>query len=67
MLYIEKGNSKTWSEEAIDTLCFQSHECIWNVTNGNYKDQNRKSMLLQEFDISVQECNISRYGYEKTE
>ena len=30
-----KENSKTWSEEAIDTLtnCFQSHERIWNATS----------------------------------
>ena len=30
-----KQNSKTWSEEAIDTLtnCFQSHERIWNATS----------------------------------
>ena len=33
----KKENSKTWSEEAIDTLinCFQSHECIWNDTSGD--------------------------------
>ena len=34
--------------------CFQSHECIWNVTSG-------------DFDISVQEYNISRYDYKKLE
>ena len=32
--------------------CFQSHECIWNVTSG-------------DFDISVQEYNINRYDYKK--
>ena len=36
-------------EEAIDTLinCFQSHKCTWNVTSGDYKDQNRKSRSSQ--------------------
>ena len=36
----KKENSKTWSEEAIDTLinCFQSHECICDVTSVDYKD-----------------------------
>ena len=64
---IKKGNSKTWSEEAIDTLinCFQSHECIWNVTSGDYKDQNRKSLPLEEFDMPVQEYNINRYDSKK--
>ena len=38
----KKKYSKTWSEEAIDTLInwFQSHKCLWNVTGGDYKDQN---------------------------
>ena len=51
----KKENWKTSLEEAIDTLinCFQSHECIWNVTSGNYKDQSRKSLPLEEFDMSV--------------
>ena len=60
---VKKENSKTWSEEAIDTLinCFQSHECIWNVTSGDYKDQNRKYSPLEEVDMSVQEYNINRW------
>ena len=39
---MKKGNSKVWSEEAIDTLINQSHACLENVTSGGYKDQNRK-------------------------
>ena len=37
MANIKKENSKTWSEEAIDTLinCFQSHKCICYVTSGD--------------------------------
>ena len=56
-----KENLKTWSEEAIDTLinCFQSSKCIWNITSGDYKDQIRKFLLLEEFDMSVQECDIN--------
>ena len=52
---MRKENAKRWSEEAIDTLinCFQSHECIWDVTSGDCKDQNRKSLPLEEFDLSV--------------
>ena len=63
----KKEKSKTWSEKATDTLikCFQSNECRWNVTNGDYKDQKRKSFTLEEFDISVQEYNINRYDYKK--
>ena len=41
-------------------------ECIWNVTSGDYKDQNRKSLRLEEFDTSVQEYN-SRYDHKKME
>ena len=69
MADIKKENLNTWSEEAIDTLnnYFQSRECIWNVTSGDYKDQNRKSLPLEEFNMSVQEYNISRYDYKKTE
>ena len=51
-----KKNSKVWSEEAIDTLinCFPSHECTTlNVTITDYKDQNRKSLPSEEFDMSV--------------
>ena len=51
-----KKNSKAWSEEAIDTLinCFPSHECTTlNVTITDYKDQNRKSLPSEEFDMSV--------------
>ena len=22
--------------------CFESHECLWNVTRGDYKDQNKR-------------------------
>ena len=38
---IKKENLNAWSEEAIDTLInyFQSRECIWNMTSGDYKDQ----------------------------
>ena len=56
MANIKIEYSKTWSEEAIDTLinCFQSHECLWNVTSRNYKDQSRKYLALEEFDMSVQ-------------
>ena len=47
---IKTENSKTRSEEAIGILkilidCFQSHECIWNVTSGDYEEQNRKFCL----------------------
>ena len=66
---IKKENSKIWTEEAINTLinCFQSHKCIWNVTSGRYKDLNRKSLPLEEFDMSVQEYNISRFDHKKME
>ena len=65
----KKENLKTWSEEAIDKLinCFQSHEYIWNVTSGDYKDQNRKYLPLKEFDMPVQEYSINRYDYKKME
>ena len=55
MANVKRENSKTRSVEAIDTLinCFQSHERIWNVTSGEYKYQNRKSLPLEEFDMSV--------------
>ena len=47
MANIKKENSKTWSEETIDILinCFQSHECIWNATSGDYKDQKKSPCL----------------------
>ena len=66
---VKTEDSKTWSEEAIDTLikCFQSHECIWNVTGGDYKDQNRNYLPLEEFDMSVQEYNINRGNYKNME
>ena len=31
------------------------------------KDQNRKSLLLEDFDMTVQEYNINRYDYNKME
>ena len=67
MANVKKENSEIWSEEAIDKLtnCFQSHECIWDVTSGDNKEQNRKSLPLEGFDMSVQEYNINRFDYEK--
>ena len=58
-----KKFSKTWSGEVIDTLinCFQSHECLWNVSSGDYKDQNRKSLPIEEANMSMQEYEINRY------
>ena len=55
MVNLKEENSITWSEEAIDTLinCFQSHECLWNVTGGDYNDQSKKSLALEEVDVSV--------------
>ena len=41
------------------------NELIWNATSGDYKEQNRKSFSLEEFDMSVQEYNINRYDYKK--
>ena len=41
----------------MDTLinCFQSHKCLWNVTSGDFKDQNEKFLALEELDVSMQE------------
>ena len=63
MVNMKKENSKTWSEEAIDTLinCFQSHECLWNVTSGDYE----KSLALEEADMAMQEYDMNRYDYQK--
>ena len=66
---IKEENSRAWSKEAIDTLfnCFQS-PVTWMITSYQqyYKDQNRKkSLLLEEFDMLVQEYNINRYDYKK--
>ena len=49
MANIKKENSKSWSEEAINILinCFQSNGMEWNVTSGDYKDQSRKSLPLE--------------------
>ena len=35
------------AKEATDTFinCFQSHECLWNVTSGDYKDQTKSPWL----------------------
>ena len=56
------------AKEAIDTFinCFQSHECLWNVTSGDYKDQNKKSLALKEVDVSLQEYGVNRYEYHKS-
>ena len=35
--------------------------------HGDYKDQNKKSEHLEEFDMSVQECDTNRYDYKKVE
>ena len=35
------------------------------ITSSDYKDQNRKSLPLEEFDMSAQEYNINRYDYKK--
>ena len=62
----KKEKPKIWSEEAIDTLidCFQSHECIWNITSVDLKDRTGLSLPLEEFDMSVQEYNINKYDYK---
>ena len=53
---------------AIDTLinCIRSHECVWNITSGGYKDQNRKFLPLEEFDVSAK-YSINRCDYKKME
>ena len=43
------------------------HMDIKNVTSGDYKDQNRKYLPLEESDMSVQEYDINRYDYKKME
>ena len=32
-----------------------------------YKDKNRNSLPLEEFDMPMQEYNINRYDYKKME
>ena len=63
----KKKNSKTLSEDALDTLinCFHSYEFIWNVTSGDCKGQNRTSLPLEEFDMSGQEHDINTYDCKK--
>ena len=53
--------------ENMDSLinCFQSHECLWNVTSGDYKDQNKKYFALEEVDMAVQKFDMNRYDYQK--
>ena len=62
----KKRKLETWSEKVIDTLinCFQSQELLWNVTSGNYKEKNKKSLALEEVDMLVQEYYINRYDYK---
>ena len=57
MANIKKKISKAWSEEVIDILinCFWFQECLSNISSGDYKDQNKKSMALEEVDMSMQE------------
>ena len=51
----------------IDTLikCFTSHGCIWNVIRGDYKEQNKKSLALEEVDRAMQKYDMIRYDYQK--
>ena len=54
-----KKKSKTWLEEAIDTLinCF-SHMNAYGMLPVEYDK-------FEEFDMSVQEYDINRYDYKK--
>ena len=54
-----KKKSKTWPEEAIDTLinCF-SHMNAYGMLSVEYDK-------FEEFDMSVQEYDINRYDYKK--
>ena len=58
---------KTWSEKSIGTLinCFQSHKFLCNVSGGDYKDQIKKSLALEEVGMSMQEYEMNRYDYQK--
>ena len=38
---------------------------VLHITSSDYKDQNRKSLPLEEFDMSAQEYKINRYDYKK--
>ena len=51
----------------IDTLikCFTSNGCIWNVIRGDYKEQNKKSLALEEVDRAMQKYDMIRYDYQK--
>ena len=63
MANIKKKISKTRSKGAIDTLinCFQFNQMnsyeILHITSGDYKDQNKKSLVLEEADVLKQEEN----------
>ena len=56
----KKENSKTWSEEAIDTLinCFQSHECIWNVTMVIIKTKTESHCVKKNFICQCKNITI---------
>ena len=62
----KKKSWKTWSTEEIDTLinCLKSHECLWNDNNSDYKDQNKKSLALEEVYNNARYC-MNRYDYRK--
>ena len=64
----KKENLKASSKDTIDTLfnCFQSHEFLWNVTWGDLKDRNKKSLALEEIGMSMQEYNMNKYDYQKS-
>ena len=36
-----------------------------SITSGDYKDQNKKYLALEEVDMSVQEYDMNGYDYAK--
>ena len=56
----KKENWKTSLEEAIDTLinCFQSHECIWNVTMVIIKTKTESHCIKKNFICQCKNITI---------
>ena len=54
-LWIKKKRIRKHDQKKWLIFQFQSQECLSNISSGDYKDQNKKSLAFEEVDMSMQE------------
>ena len=62
----KKTATKTiWTDDMVETLieAYQEHECLWNMSAAEYKDNQKRSLAYEAVDLNLDIYEVKRSEY----